>query len=437
MRQKVVLIGVFTLVAILGYGQDTLVVSKQEIIAKIKEGNYQARTAELQAQMAASDYQQSNSLYLPQVSASYSAITTNNPLMAFGSKLNQEILTQADFNPALLNDPDNVQNYATEILVLQPLLNLDGVYGRNAAKIQKEAYQLKAARTGEYLELETAKMYMQLQLAYEAVAVLKKAVITSNEALSMVADYYEQGMLQKADLLDVKVRAGEVQNQLQYAQSNVQNTSDQLAILIGEKPGMQVYQPAERAPSTFQLKDQIVMLPEGRKDLLAMEKSVQGYENMLKSSRMKFMPRINAFGSFQLYDDQFLAFNASGYVLGARLSWDLFNGYTNIAKTNKARLQAEKARVEQEEYAAQQQAELNKTNRMLLDAQNKVTLAELAFEQSSEAYRTRKDRFEEGLETTTDLLSSEAQMFKKELEYRQAIFEYNFTSAYLDFLTRQ
>lgn len=418
-------------------GQDTLVVSMEELLGKLELNNYDSKVATLEAQVANADYQQSHSLYLPQVSASYTAISTNNPLMAFGSKLNQEILTQADFNPALLNNPENTQNYATEILVLQPLLNLDGVYGRSAAKIQQEAYQLKAERTREYMELELSKWYMQLQLAYEAVNVLKRAVSTSQEAVSMVSDYYDQGLLQKADLLDVRVRANEVRNQLRYAQSNVQNTSDQLAVLVGEQPGMLTYAPAELAPTSYESASFPLTVPGSRKDFLAMEKSVSGYESMLQSSKMQFVPRVNAFGSFQVYDDQAVGFGASGYVVGAKLSWDLFNGYSNIAKTNKAKLEAEKARVEKEQYTAQQQAELDKTARLFRDAQDKISLGSLALEQSNEAYKTRKDRFEQGLENTADLLASEAQMFKKELELRQAVFEYNFTKEYLKFLTRE
>ena len=168
-----------------------------------------------------------------------------------------------------------------------------------------------------------------------------------------------------------------------------------------------------------------------------MGKSVEGYEQMLRSSKMKSLPRINAFGSFQLYDNQFMSFNANGYVLGAKLTWDLFSGYSNISKVSKARLQSRKAKVEQQEYVAQQQAELNKANRMLIDSENKVRLAELALKRSAEVNKTRKDRFEQGLETTTELLSAETKMYKKELELRQAIFEYNFSKAYLHFLTRQ
>ncbi len=417
--------------------QDTLSLSKAAFLEKVSLNNQQARIAEKQAEMAQADYQQSNALFLPTVTASYTAMTTNNPLMAFGSKLNQEILTQQDFNPALLNDPDNVENYATEIMVLQPLLNLDGVYGRTAAKIQKEAYQLKAERIKEYLQFEATKQYMQLQLAYKAVEVLERAEQTVNEAVRMTTDYYDQGLVQKADVLDVKVRANEVKSQLQYARSNVQNASDQILALMGQEPGSYVLKPEGRPPLEYTSRSYPVILPQNRKDLLAMDKSVDGYQNMLKSSKMKFVPRINAFGSFQIYDNQPLGFDANGYILGAKLSWDIFSGYANIAKTTKARLEMEKATLEQEEYQLKQQVELSRANRLLTDAEHKVELSQVAFEQASESFKIRKDRFEEGLEKTVDLLSAESQKYQKELQLQQAIFEYNFTKEYLHFLTRE
>jgi len=80
--------------------------------------------------------------------------------------------------------------------------------------------------------------------------------------------------------------------------------------------------------------------------------------------------------------------------------------------------------------------ELNKTSRQLNDAGLKVNLSKLALEQSQEAYRIRNNRFKQGLEKTSDLLGSETQMFQKELEYLQAVFEYNFTQQYLSFLTK-
>ncbi len=431
---------VFTLllvVSLTAYGQDTLQIGKQEFIERVVQNSYKKRVSDKEAEMARADYRQSNSLFMPSVSASYSAITTNNPLMAFGSRLNQEILTQNDFNPALLNDPESIENFALEIQVQQPLLNLDGLYGRKAAKIQQEAYELKAGRTREYLEFEASRLYMQLQLTYQTVSVLRRARKTAEEAVRMVTDYFDQGMVQRADVLDAQVRSNEVNSQLQYAESEVRNTSDMLLVLMGEEMTSALLKPDEEFSSEFSAMEIGEAFPSRRKDLIAMEKSVEGYRNMHRSARMKFIPRVNAFGSYQMFDGQFMEFDASGYILGAQLSWDIFKGYSQVAQSDKARLEWEKARIEQQEYEARQLSELNKTRRMLEVTRNKIDMMELAFEQARESYKIRKDRFEQGLEKTVDLLASESRLYQKELQLNQAVFEYNFTQEYLEFLTRE
>lgn len=143
----------------LGFSQDTLTISKKEIGQKALDKNLQIRIANENFKSAQADFRQSNALFLPSITASHTAISTTNPLMAFGSKLNQEILTASDFNPALLNDPTKTQNFATKIEVLQPLINVDGMYGRQAAKSKMEAFQLQTERTKEFLELEVNSLY--------------------------------------------------------------------------------------------------------------------------------------------------------------------------------------------------------------------------------------------------------------------------------------
>lgn len=419
-----------------GISQDTLTISKKDIPSKILENNLQIKIANQDFKSAQADYRQSNALLLPNISASHTAISTTNPLMAFGSKLNQEILTPADFNPALLNDPAKTKNFATKIEVLQPLINLDGIYGRQAAKAKMNAYQLQSERTKEYLELEVNKAFMQLQLAYKAAAVLEKANVTADANMKLIQNYFQQGILQKTDLLAVQVRVNEIKNQLQYAKSNVQNASDYLAFLLNENLDNKVYKPAEALENTIEVKTIETVLSANRKDLQAMDQSTQAYAKMMLSSKMNFLPRLNAFGSYELYDDSILGTNAKGYLVGAQLSWNVFDGYKTVGKLEKAKADFQKSEIESQQYKAQSQMELNKANRQIKDAENKVQLAKLDLEQSQEAYRIRSNRFEQGLEKTTDLLQAETQQLKKELEYLQAVFEYNFTQDYLEFLTK-
>lgn len=427
--------GIFAL-AFSASAQDTIAISKKEILEKVNDANLQIKIAKENAASAKADYNQSNSLFLPSISASHTAISTTNPLMAFGSKLNQEILSASDFNPALLNDPAKTKNFATKIEVLQPLINADGFYGRQAAKSKYEAFQLQTERTKEYLQLEVNKSFMQLQLAYKAVEVLEKANNTAQANLKLVENYAKQGMLQKTDLLSVQVRVNEVKNQLQYAKSNVQNASDYLAFLLNEDNTNKVFKPIEDIENVIEISAFETKLISNRKDILAMDKSVEAYGKMTQMSKMSFLPRLNAFGSYELYDTQIFQTGAKGYTIGAQLSWSVFDGYKTIGKYQKAKADYEKAQTESQQYKAQSQLELNKTNRQLSDAENKVNLSKLALEQSQEAYRIRANRFKEGLEKTTDLLNSETLQFQKELEYLQAVFEYNFTKKYLEFLTQ-
>lgn len=431
----IVFIGTLS-ISTLSFGQDTLTISKKEIGQKANDKNLQLQIANQAFKSAQADYRQSNALFLPSITASHTAISTTNPLMAFGSKLNQEVLTASDFNPALLNDPAVIQNYATKIEVLQPLINVDGLYGRQAAKSKMEAFQLQTERTGEYLALEVNKSFMQLQLAYKAVKVLEKANATADANLKLITNYFNQGILQKTDVLSVQVRVNEIKNQLQYAKSNVQNASDYLAFLLNEDNTNKVYKPLEELDNTISISNSNTTLSGNRKDILAMDKSSEAYAKMYQSSKMNFLPTLNAFGSYELYDDTLFGTNAQGYLIGAQLSWKVFDGYKSIGKMEKAKAEYQKAEVENQQYKSQSQLELNKTNRQLKDAENKVNLEKLALEQSQEAYRIRSNRFTQGLEKTTDLLQAETQMYQKELQLLQAVFEYDFTQEYLQFLTK-
>jgi outer membrane protein TolC len=436
MMNKTLISWIFSLASLSILAQDTLSISNEMILTGVRESNLQLRMAQSDFESAQADYRQSNALFLPNITASYSAMVTTNPLMAFGSKLNQEIVQLSDFDPNTLNNPDRIDNYATIVQVEQPLINVDGIYERKAARNKMDAYELQAMRTEEYLELEAHKAYMQLQLAYKAVEVLTKAETTAEANLGLVQNYFEEGLLQKMDVLDVEVRVNQVKNQLQMAKSNLKNASDYIGFLLDQDMNGKVYKPEDGLDVNVNQLETISSVPDYRKDLLALEKSTEAYEKMMQSEKLGFLPRINAFGNYQVYDGDPLGFGADGYLLGASLSWDLFDGYKSIGKYQKSKVEYEKAQTQARQYKSQSQLELNQANRRVQDAGSKVSNSRLAFEQAEEAYRIRSDRFTEGLEKTTDLLMSETQMFKKELEYLQAIFEFNYSQKHLEFLTQ-
>ena len=415
--------------------QDAVSITKTEVLTKVSENNTSIKISEEEFKQAKADFRQTNAVFLPNITASHTAIATTNPLMAFGSKLNQEILTQNDFSPALLNDPSQIENYATKFEIQQPLINFDGMFQRKAAKSKMEAMSLKTERTQEYLAFEVEKAYMQLQLAYKAVDVLDKALEAANANKKLADNSFKQGYLQRSDVLNVEVRVTEVQNQLQSAKSNVQNASNYLSFLMNDETYV-VYTPTdELTVSTFEMEDKSIS--ENRSDIKAMELASDAYEAMNKADKMAFLPRLNAFGSYELYDDQIFQADANGYLFGAQLSWDIFQGSKRFGKAQKSKSEFEKSKLEYKQYVSQSNLELNKAKRALLDAENKLKLTALALEQSEESLRIRTNRFKEGLEKTSDLLMADTQFAQKQLEYYQTIFEYNYAQAYLQFLTKE
>ncbi len=417
-----------------GLAQEEQLISLEEVLGRVQKANTNIKISGLEAEAAKADYSMSNTVFLPDISVSHTGITTTNPLTAFGARLNQEILTSEDFNPLLLNDPDRIENFATIISIQQPLINMDGIFKRKAARSTFRAKELQFQRTREYINFEAQNAYMQLQLAYKVVEVLEKANGAARANEKLAKDYYHQGLIQKADWLQAQVRTAEVSNQLEQARSNRKNTSDYLAFLMDADQMIQYRPKVELLPDSKVTVGESTGL-ENRADVQAMQKAVDAFTSHYRAGKMTFLPRLNAFGSYELYDQEFLQTNARGYTIGASLSWDVFKGSQRFAQLKKGKANADKAQLQFEEYLVKSEMELDRTRRMLADAENRLRSSELAVQQSAESLQIRTNRFKEGLEKTSDVLMAEARYAQQELNYYQTVYEYNYAIAYHTFLT--
>ena len=411
-------------------------IAKEEVLQRTLEANTELKISEADFLQARADYRQTRAVFLPSITASHTGITTTNPLMAFGSRLNQEILRAADFDPGLLNDPDRIENFATKIEVYQPVVQIAGLHQRKAARLKMEATALQRDRNRDYLALEANKAYMQLQLAYQGVEVMEKALEAARAHERIARDSYEQGLLQKADLLAASVRVGEIRNQLQAARSQVANASDYLGLLMNTQANG-LYRPAEGLRRSAVAPVATSTLPEDREDLQAVLLASEAYKQAYQADKWAFLPTLNAFGSYELYDDSPFQFGASGYTLGAQLSWNILEGTRRVAQAEKSRAAYEKSQLEWEQYRNNSQLELARARRSFEDAQNNLETNELALAQTEESLRILSNRYREGLEKTADVLMAETRYAQKQLEYYQTLFEYNYALAYLEFLVTE
>ena len=413
--------------------QDTLTLTLEDAWEAALQNNKEIIMAKLDQESALAGFKQTNTVFLPQINVSYSAMTTNNPLNAFGFKLQQQAITQSDFNPELLNSPAATQNFMTKAEWKQPLLNFDNWYGRKSAYHQVDAYDFKARRTKEHLAFEVQKAFSQLQLARQAHQVLEEALTTARAVYTTTNNRFHTGFLQKSDVLNAQVQVATIENHFAEAKSDVQNASDYMSVLMGKQLGI-VYKvdPIEHISA---VENSDVQVPDNRADFLAMQSVMMAQDNMISSAKMSYLPRLNAFGEFLMNDKEAFGFGSDSYLVGAQLSWTIFNGMATQNKIAQQRIERNKLEVQLNSQKEKSQLELNKTLRQIQDARFALDQHRLAVEQSSDALRILQNRYQQGLVATNDILQAQTLLSQQKLNQAQAIFNLNTTRAYLQFLT--
>ena len=418
--------------------QTTMPLSLDTAIARAMENNWQVKKVHAQMGMAKSDLMQANQAFLPNINISETFVTTTDPLNVFGIKLKQQVVTAADFNPDLLNNPDAINNFTTRISVEQPLLNFDAFAGRGAAASAVKASELNLQWTKNLIALKTKSLYFNLQLASKQKEVLESSLIALQENQKVAQNMFDEGLIQKVNLLDMDLRINGIETKLLETENQINNTTLQLSHFLGLDITTQIIPTDTIQDYTLvNIETANKNISTTRSDIQALEFQLKASNRMLNSSKMGFLPRLNAFGSYEWNEDRAFGTFANNYMLGARLEWDIFKGGKNIGKMQKMKHQHNMMQITYDEKISDSKRKLIKVKQQIDLSKKHVALSKKAVEQSKEAYKIKSDRYAEGLEKTSDLLLAENVMLNKQLMALQSINFYQQLIFNLELLLEQ
>jgi outer membrane protein TolC len=410
--------------------QNTIELSLDTVVAKALTNNWQVKKTAAQLGMAKADLMQSNAAFLPNINISETFVNTTDPLNVFGFKLKQEIVTAADFNPPLLNDPDAINNFTTRIAVEQPILNFDAFAGRGAAASSKKASELNLQWTKNLIALKAKSLYFNLQLATKQKDVLKNTLVALQENHQVTQNFYNEGMIQKVSLLEMELQMNGIETTILETENQINDVNLQLTHFLGMDMNTTIV-PTDSIQdySNVNIDQAGSSVSENRSDLQALAFQLKATNRMLNSSKMGFLPRLNAFGSYEWNEDNVFGTLANNYMIGAKLEWDIFKGGKNIGKFQKMKHQQNIMQISYDEKLSDSQRKLVKVKQQLKLSKKHVELSQLAVAQAEEAYKIKSDRYTEGLEKTADILASESLLLNKKLTelksvnyYQQLIF---------------
>lgn len=422
-----------SLLATAAFAQDSSrLLTLGEALSSALMHNKTLAVARMDEKIANENYSQTNAIFLPKADLSYTALVTNNPLDAFGFKLQQQGVKQQDFSPAVLNHPGSVPDFMAQAGIQQPVLNLDMLYTRKSALRQTELQHYKTLRMQDYITWQLKQAYLQLRLAYDALRVLKNALATANETYRVINNRYQQGLLQKYDLLNAGVQIKMLDKNIAEANSNIKNASDALSLLMGKPLGIK-YSVEALAEDNYPATNDT--LPAERADFRAMETAIQSYDLMIKGTKMQYLPRVNAFANYQWHDKSLLGFGGSGYLAGIQLSWNIFDGFKTKKNITTQLTERNKIAIQLQEQKEGSRVEMIKAKRALQDASYAITQQQQAVDESAEVLRVLQNRYSQGLANTSDILDAQTQLAQQKLGLAQAIFSRDSSAIYLQFLT--
>jgi len=395
----------------------------EEALQLASENNREVLKALADVEAAKAKNQQANAAFLPSVELSSAYMSSNDPLNAFGFKLQQQGVTMDDFNPIVINDPGNVNNFHTQVMVEQPLVNIDAWMGKGAATHQVKATEMKTEYTKEYVSFMVKQTYYGLQLAQSRVEVMMKAQEATSSYFKMAKDNLAQGYLKDADVMAIKVRQYEQDAMVQEAENKVKTVRETLNFLLGRDIhlNVEVSDSIEQVSFSFNTATSIF----NRSDVLAMQHGLEAHKKMSKSDLMKFAPRVNAFGAYNIYDSDFGSFGANSHMVGIKLQWRIFNGGRNIGRYNLSKANSSKAQVSYDDYVEKGNMELSQATRSIAVAESQLITYKMASEEARESLRIRTNRYNQGLERTSDLLMAETKAEESVLKHLNAIYNYN------------
>ncbi|WP_282038073.1 TolC family protein [Saccharicrinis aurantiacus] len=397
--------------------------SLEQAISLASANNRVIQKSLAEVDIAKANNQQTSAAFLPSVDVSSAYFSTNDPLNAFGFKLQQQTVSAEDFNPAILNNPGSNNNFHTQVLVEQPLINLDAWAGRKATSNQLKATEMKSEYTKAYINLLVKQTYFGLQLALNRVDVLKKAQKTTELYLETAENNIKQGYLKDADVMSIKVIKYEQEAKLIEAENKVKSVQESLNFLIGRDINTPVLVSDSIVQVHFSFNN--VTTVNNRSDVLAMRYGLGVYESIRKSESFKFAPRINAFGAYNMYDADFGQFGSDSYLVGVKLQWRIFNGGKNIGKYKLSKANYNKAQISYVEFLDKGNLELSQAAREIIVAESQLISYNMASDEAIESLRIRTNRYKEGLEKTSDLLMAETKAEESLLKRLNAIYNYN------------
>lgn len=432
------------------HAQQPTVLKLDQAIREADKAAYANRGAQAQAKLARSNARLPLKAILPSVRLEAGAMTTTDPIGAFGTLLRQRRVSPEAFQPNRLNYPSAIDNMTGGTVLEVPVLNTDAIQGLQAATRAAEAADARSQWATLTTRLMVVRAYYGVILAKEQRHALGAALTAGNAMTRQIEQMQREGLVTHSDLLQMQVRTNAIQAQLLAAEAGALAARQQLDVLLGRDasseqrgtngaysladlpdklpPDSVLKRLAQQLSSPVPEQAASSMVSFARSGSLSGEGSGEG-STVIRSNRedlraanldlaaaridarranSTLLPRINGIARYDWNSVGGIYAGRPSWTAGLMASWSLFGGASEFADIQGSRARLSAAQTMTEAAQATAKLEADTSARHLQVALAQLDLASQSLAQSREAYRLVQRRYSGGLATIAELLSAEA-----------------------------
>ncbi len=375
--------------------------------------------------------------FLPRVDFSEGYARSNNPVFAFGTKLDQGRFGQGDFAIDRLNRPDPSSNFQTRLSLTQSLFaGGQTLRGMERAGLEAQAAGASRSRVAHEVAFGVARAYYGLLDAQERLHVVEAAIRTAQGSRDLIRDRFQAGLVVEADLLAAEVRLAALEQDAIAARHGLEVARATLNDAMGlplEKT-FDLGDPLAERPPRFGPQANLEQLAlEHRPDYRETALREDAVRKAVQAARGAFLPSVDLRAGYELNHLNPTVNGQDNWSVGVVFSLNLFQGGADRARLLEALAEVERVRALRARQASAIRLEVQRADRELRTAREQVAVAARAVGQAEERLRMTRDRYEAGLTTIVDLLAAESALTEARGNRAQALVRYNVSVAGLEF----
>jgi len=337
--------------------------------------------------------------------------------------------------------PNIVNNYAFKLSLQQPIFTGFRLSSSsNIAQYNYFAAEEDYSTAVQELLLNIKTAYWNVYKAEKFRDVVDENVGQIKAHLNDAQNLFNEGLATRNDVLKIQVQLAEAElrqidsrNQVRLSKINLSNT---IGIPLSEEIGIK----DEIKPAQDRAVELDVFMESAyskRPELKALDYRIQAGENGVTLARSGWYPQLFLTGNYNYAQPNQRIFPLEEkfkdtWDVSVALQWDIWNWGTTSNQTDQAKALLEQAR---ESYLSVKDAialEVTQNYLNLLQAKEKIFVAENSISQAQENYRVTNEKFKNGLVLSSELLDAEVLLLQANTNHIQALVDYELAKARLE-----